>query len=248
MRQALDLWSKHRVSRVAAALSFYMVFSLAPLVFLLVITARIFFGQAHALHALESQIQPLLGEKGTAGVDVLVRAAERKIAATPLVIGAGLVLVAVFAIFMQIQEALDDVWGIPEHKRGGAWEIVVLRLHTLVLVGALAVFALLALLTADAFGWAAGAAVNVVSLGIFLILTYRVLPRASVGWKSSAYGAAITGSVLLLGEAAISLYFKRFHPETAYGTAGSFVIILIWIYYSTQLFLFGAVLTRVFED
>lgn len=244
---SLDLWRKHRVSRVAAALSFYMVFSLAPLVFMLVLIARLFYGQAHALHEIEIQLQPLLGEKGTQGIDVLVRAAEHKVTTAPLFLSGGLILVAVFAIFMQLQEALDDVWEIPEHRRGGPWEIVVLRLHAVILIGALAVFVLFSLLVAQAFGVAAGMAVNVATLVLFLMLTYRVLPRASVGWKSSAIGAAITGCVLLLGELAISFYFHRFHPEDAYGTAGSFVIVLIWMYYSTQLFLFGAVLTRVLE-
>lgn len=248
IRAAAGRWGKHRVSRVAAALSFYMVFSLAPLIFVLVIIARLFYGQGHALGAVESQLQPLLGNKGTQGVDVLVRAAQHNISTAPLFIGAGLVLVAVFAIFMQLQEALDDVWDIPEHKRGGMWEIVVLRLHTLVLIAALALFVVLSLVTARSFGFAAAAGVNVATLALFLMLTYRVLPRSEVGWKSSAIGAGITGCVLLIGEAAISIYFRRFHPESAYGTAGSFVVLLIWMYYSTQLFLFGAVLTRVLEE
>lgn len=248
LKEALELWHKHRVSRVAAALSFYMVFSLAPLIFMVVVVARSLLGPAHALHAVETQLQPLLGARGTQGVDVLVRSAERKVAAAPLFVGGALVLIAVVAIFMQIQEALDDVWGIPEHRRGGAWEIVGLRAHTVVLIAALALFTLLSLLAASTMGWVAGAAVNIASLGLFLTLTYRVLPRAAVGWKSSAIGALITGSILLLGEAAISFYFARFHPESGYGSAGSFIIILIWMYYSTQLFLFGAVLTKVIED
>lgn len=246
-RKTAALWRKHRVSRVAAALSFYMVFSLAPLLFMLVMMARALYGPGQALHGIEAQLQPLVGSKGTQGVDVLVRAAQHRITAAPLFLGGAIVLVAVVAIFMQLQEALDDVWGIPEHQRGGAWEIVGLRLHTVILIVALAVLVLLSLLTARAHGWVAAAAVNVGALGVFLTLTYRFLPRAPVGWKSSLAGALITGSILLAGEAAISLYFSRLHPATAYGSAGSFVVILIWLYYSTQLFLFGAVLTRVIE-
>lgn len=245
--EASDLWRKHRVSRVAAALSFYMVFSLAPLIFMLVVVSRLLLGPARALRAVESQLQPLLGSKGTHGIDVLVRAAEHKVDAAPLFVGGIIIIVAVFAIFMQLQEALDDVWGIPEHQRGGAWGLIGLRLHALILIAALALFALLSLLTAETVGWLPAAAVNIFTLLLFLTLTYRVLPRASVGWKSSAFGALMTGCIILLGEAGISVYFAHFHPETGYGSAGSFMIVLIWIYYSAQLFLFGAVLTRVIE-
>ena len=241
------LWRKHRVSRVAAALSFYMVFSLAPLIFMLVVISRLLLGPKHALQAVESQLQPLIGTHGTRGIDVLVRASEHKVSATPLFIGGILVLVAVAAIFMQLQEALDDVWGIPEHRRGGWWQIIGLRLHAVVLIAALALFALFSLLTAQTLGWVAAAGVNIFTLLLFLTLTYRVLPRATVGWKSAALGALMTGCIILLGELAISFYFTHFHPESGYGSAGSFIVILIWMYYSAQLFLFGAVLTHVLE-
>lgn len=247
LKETATLWRKHRVSRVAAALSFYTVFSLAPMIFMLVVISRVLLGPAHALRAVETQLRPLLGSKGTQGIDVLVRAAENRVHAAPLFIGAAIIMVAVAAIFIQLQEALDDVWGIPEHQRGGAWEVIGLRLHSLVLIGALAVFTLLSLFAAEAVGWVAAAGVNIFTLLLFLMLTYRVLPRACVGWKSSALGALLTGSIILLGEALMSAYFTRFHPESGYGSAGAFIIILIWIYYSAQLFLFGAVLTRVIE-
>src|SRR5579884_3410814 len=104
-KEAAQLWRKHRVSRVGAALSFYAVFSLAPIILMLVVLSRLMVGPQDALHAVEMQLQPLLGSKGTQGIDVLVRAAEHKMSATPLFVGAALVLIAVAAIFMQLQEA-----------------------------------------------------------------------------------------------------------------------------------------------
>jgi membrane protein len=246
-RKALQLWRKHRVSRVAAGLSFYAVFSLAPVIFIVVIMARAF-GRADALSLVDSQLGLLIGQKGAHSVDTLVRASQHNVVSTPMFIGALLVLLAVFAIFMQVQEALDDVWEIPEHRRGGIWEIVVLRLHVVIAILALAVLVVAALYLAETRGRAAGIAANAVVLLIFLTVTYRTLPREEVGWRSAALGALITGIILLLGQAAMSLYFLRFHPENGYGAAGSFMIILIWIYYSAQLFLFGAVLTRAIED
>ncbi len=246
-RKALDLWRKHRVSRVAAGLSFYAVFSLAPIIFILVIVARAV-GRGDAQALLDSQLGLLIGQKGASGVDTLVRASQHNVTSTPMFIGALLILIAVFAIFMQVQEALDDVWEIPEHQRGGAWEIIVLRLHVVIAILVLAFLVIAALFAAETGGRAAGIAANAVVLLLFLTVAYRTLPRENVGWRSAALGALITGIILLLGQAAISLYFLRFHPENGYGAAGSFMVILIWIYYSARLFLFGAVLTRAIEN
>ena len=243
---ALELWRKHRVSRVAAALSFYAVFSLAPVIFIFVVVARAL-GRVHALAVVDSQLGLLIGQKGAQSVDTLVRASQHKVASTPMFIGALLVLLAVFAIFMQLQEALDDVWDIPEHRRGGAWEIIALRLHVVIVILVLALLAGAALFIADVQGRIAGIAANAVVLLALLTVTYRTLPRENVGWRSAALGALITAVILLLGQAALSFYFSRFHPENGYGAAGSLIIILIWIYYSAQLFMFGAVLTRALE-
>jgi YihY family inner membrane protein len=140
-----------------------------------------------------------------------------------------------------------DLWEIPEHRRGGAKEIVFLRLHVIVVIVALAVLALLALLAA-ASGGRFAAAVDVVAVVLFLTIAYRVLPRAEVSWRSCVLGALVTGAVLLAGEAAIAFYLARFHPESGYGEAGSTIVLLIWIYYSALLFLFGAILTRALEN
>jgi membrane protein len=162
-------------------------------------------------------------------------------------VSAAIVLFAIFAIFMQVQEALDDVWEIPENRRGGIWGIVALRLHVVLVIVALALLAIVTLLVAAIGGRVFAFAANAIAVIAFLMVAYRVLPRGQVGWKSSALGAAITGLVLIFGEAALSFYFTRFHPERSYGEAGSVVVLLLWIYYSALLFLFGATLARSLE-
>lgn len=196
---------------------------------------------------MEAQLRPLLGNRGIEGVAVIARASTHQVATTPFVLSGALILIAIFAIFVQVQEALDDLWDVPESKRGHPFATFTLRLHAIVPVCALGVLAFLSLLTAAMAGWLAGVLVNVLALILFLMVTYRYLPRETVSWKSCAIGAAVSGAILLFGEALISLYFAHFHPEAAYGSAGSFIIIVIWIYYSAQLFLFGAVLTRALE-
>lgn len=248
LKKALELWQHHRVSRVAAALSFYAVFTVPASIVMVVALARAVLGPSRGLPTIDAELAPLIGAKGTQGINTLVAASQHKIAAVPIVVGAALLLAAVFGIFMQVQEALDDLWEIPEHRRGGAKEIVILRLHVIVVVVALALLALLALFGAAVGGRIGAIALNAFAVIVFLTVAYRVLPRADVGWKSCAIGALVTGAILIAGEAAIAFYLTRFHPENGYGEAGSTIVLLIWVYYSALLFLFGAILTRALED
>jgi membrane protein len=252
MRRALGtafkLWQRHRVARFAAALSFYAIFTVPSSIVMVVALARAVLGPARGLPMVDAELAPLLGAKGTQGINTLVAASQHKIATVPIVVGAVLILAAVFGIFMQVQEVLDDLWDIPEHRRGGAKEIVVLRLHVIGAIVALALLALLALFAAAAGGKIAAIAADCAAVALFLTVTYRVLPRAEVSWRSCLLGAVVTGAVLLAGEAAIAFYLSRFHPETGYGEAGSTIVLLIWVYYSALLFLFGAILTRALED
>jgi membrane protein len=208
---------------------------------------RAILGPAHAFSAIDAELQPLLGANGSKGVAALVQASQHKIAKAPIYISIALILASITGIFMQIQEALDDLWEIPEHRRGGVWEIVGLRLHVVVTMAAIVLLSVLAFFAAAARGRAAGLGVSAVAIVVFLILAYRVLPRAEVSWKNSTIGAAATALVVFAGEALLSVYFARFHPESGYGSFASVIIVLLWVYYSAMLFLFGAVLTRALE-
>ena len=252
MRKALvqtwRLWGKHRVPRVAAALSFYAIFMLPPLLFGVVVLGKALLRRSDTLSAIDAQLAPLVGSAGTRGINTLVVASEHKVATIPIVIGAAIVLFAIFAIFMQVQEALDDVWEIPEATRGGVWEIVALRFHVVLLIVALALLATASLIGIALGGRVVGFGANAFAIVAFFFVAYRVLPRAEVDWRSSALGALVTGAILIVGEAALSLYFRIFHPERGYGETGSVILLLLWIYYSAMLFLFGATLTRALEE
>ena len=242
------LWQSHRVPRVAAALSFYMIFALPPLLFVVVVLGRSLLGRSDTMLTIDAQFSPLVGTAGTRGINTLVSASGHSVASVPLFISAGIVLFAIFAIFMQVQEALDDVWEIEENRRGGVWGIVALRLHVIVIVLALAVLAVASLIVAAAGGRTLAFVANAFAIVAFLLVAYRVLPRADVSWRSATIGAVVTGLILIFGEAALSFYFTRFHPERRYGDAGSVIVLLLWIYYSALLFFFGATLTRALED
>lgn len=247
VRLVVHLWQRHRASRVAAALAFYAVFTLPPLLFMVVAAARLVLGRAHALRIIDAELAPLIGSRGAHGVDTLVRASQHNVTTLPVFVGTAIVLFAAFTIFMQVQQALDDVWGIPEHARGGPWQIIGLRLHVLLLVSALALVSLVALFVAATAGRIASFAADAIAVVMLLTVAYRFLPRVEVGWKSSVIGAVVTGVILVFGQAALAFYFAHVHPETAYGSAGSTMLVLLWVYYSALLFLFGALLTHVLD-
>jgi membrane protein len=242
------LWQRHRVPRVAAALSFYAIFTMPALLFLVVFLGRSILRRSDTLATIDAQLSPFVGTSGTRGINTLVAASAHNLTSIPLFISIAMLLFAVFAIFMQVQEALDDVWEIAEQQRGGLWEIVALRLHVILVIVALALLAMATLFIAAVAGRSVALPANALAILAFLTIAYRVLPRVKAGWRNSALGALMTAAVLILGEAALSLYFTRLRPGRVYGDAGSIIVLLLWIYYSSLLFLFGATLTRSLEE
>lgn len=218
------------------------------MLFVIVVLGRSILRRSDTLSTIDSQVAPLIGRAGTRALDTLVTASQHNASSIPVFVSAAIVLFAIFAIFMQVQEALDDVWEIPENRRGTLLGIVALRFHVVFVIVALALLAIATLLVATSGGRIPAFCASAIAVVTFLMVAYRALPRGQVGWKSSAIGAAITGIVLIVGEAALSLYFTRFHPERNYGEAGSVMVLLLWVYYSALLFLFGATLTRALEE
>ncbi|HZZ65467.1 MAG TPA: YhjD/YihY/BrkB family envelope integrity protein, partial [Candidatus Baltobacteraceae bacterium] len=156
----VKIWGRHRVSRVAAALAFYAIFALAPVTFLVLLVARTVAGPERVLKVIDGELGPLIGNKGTQGVDQLVRGSQHQAHTLPLALAAFLFIIAAIAILMQVQEALDDVWGITEGKRGGLKGVLRLRLHVLLIVLATGLLAVVALFTGIMLGRAAGFGVN----------------------------------------------------------------------------------------
>jgi membrane protein len=266
LTDAIHGWQRHKDGRLAAALAYYAVFSLAPLLLIVVSLVGIIFGRSNAQQQVHAQLRQVIGEDAARFVDALIAGTTHAGGSghLALYIGIGLAGISAISIFLALQDALDEVWEVPSESKGGFFKMVVLRLHSLIIVFALALVAVVALIGADvvaAFArFATGSlppapvmegvsiAINVASLTLFLAVVYRVLPMHEVAWRSAWIGAAATAIVLLLGEVALSIYFRRMHPGSSYGAAGALVVLLLWIYYSAQLLLFGAELTRAIEE
>jgi membrane protein len=265
LRDAFSGFQRHQDGRLAAALAYYAVFSLAPLLLVVIAMLGLFLGQSNAQSQVQAQLRQMVGYNGTQMINVLIAGTNHHgTGSIALLVGIGLIVFSAIGIFLALQNALDAVFEIQPDNKGGFIRLVVLRLHALIVIAALAIIAMAALALANvvgglmqtAFGasFAAGPAVevgtgivNVAAMTIFLAVVYRVLPQFSVDWKAAWTGSLATAVILVIGEAAISMYFTRFHPAAPYGAAGGIIILLLWIYYSAQLMLFGAEITRAYN-
>jgi membrane protein len=264
LRDAFGGWGRHQDGRLAAALAYYAVFSLAPLLLVIISVLGLFLGQSNAQQQVQGQLQQVVGNNGTQFINVLIAGSKHpqtgKIA---VIVGAALIIYSAIGMFLALQNALDEVFEIRPQNKGGFVRLVVLRLHAILVIIALAVIAIGALALVNVIGgvmqtrlggsfagpaYEVGTAIiNVAAMTIFLAVVYRVLPQCSIEWKSAYVGAAVTAVIILIGEAALSLYFTKLHPAAPYGAAGGIIILLLWIYYSAQLMLFGAEITRAYE-
>lgn len=257
-------WWAHNAFRFSAALAYYTIVSLAPLMLVVVGLGRLVLGDDQARDRILAQVGALVGP---AGADA-VRAVTETGGAAGGVVAAGLgivaLLVGVLAVFLELRSALNTMWGVaqrpPEEiNRATLWQLagslaLVLAIGFLLLTS-LVVTAALAALVDALRGWNPGLVwlwhgTNfVVSYGVILVLfalMYKYLPDVTIGWNDVWVGAALTALLFVVGKAAIGFYLGSSGVATAYGAAGSVVVLLVWIYYSALVFFLGAEVTRAY--
>ncbi|MBN9503128.1 MAG: YihY/virulence factor BrkB family protein [Armatimonadetes bacterium] len=250
-------WSKHSGARLAAALSFYSILSLAPLLVVAVTIATQIIDTSTVRQTLYDESMQSLG-KGSA--DLFIGLVERATQpATSVFATIAAILVSVYAasgLFNQLVESVEYIWEI--RREGSPVRVFLLnRLKSIVLLlGFLLVFVTwiavdavlgwLARTSGDFYGWPViSLLASVVFVTLVLALTYRATPRKRVRWRDVWHGAIVTGLGFSLMKAALGLYFSYSGVATAYGSAGALVIILLWTYYSAQIFFYGFEVTRV---
>ena len=253
--------------RLGAAMAYYTALSLSPLLLAVVAIAGLAFGEGAARGEIVEQFRDTIGTEAAAFVEQLVlKSASR----TNGVIAAAIALVVLFfgasGVFGELQSALNTVWKVPGRKaEGGIFTAVRGRLLSFSLVcGAaflllvsLVVTALLAGINSRVAGWlpATDALAQVVNLVLNFVLTtalfamiFKWLPETRLAWRDVLIGAAVTAALFSIGRYLIGLYLGRAAIGSTYGAAGAFVVLLVWIYYSAQILLFGAELTFVYAQ
>jgi membrane protein len=263
-RKAASDWMDHNDTSQGAAIAFYTVLSLAPLLVVVVAVAGLFFGQAAVRGHVFWQLRNLLGDQAAATIQSLLKAAYHP--ATGIVasvVGFIILLLGASGVFLQLRQTLNYIWGVDPNINSGILGLLRSRVFSFAMVlgiGFLLVVSLAISATIVAIGSYASGFISIPApvLGIasFIItfcitaflfaLIYKVVPETPVEWEDVAIGAIFTSLLFDGGKVVIGLYLGKASVGSAYGAAGSLVVLLVWVYYSSQVFLYGAEFTHVY--
>jgi membrane protein len=257
-------WQRDGAPSMGAALSFYTLFSMAPLLLLVISIAGIAIGTDTARDLLMSQLTALMGEQGAGAVRSVLEAANEHseglwsamVSVITLVIGAS-------TVFAELRRDLDKIWRFEAPASSGAWSFISSRLLSVGMVatiGFLLMVSLAASAAVSALGhmWAGSLPGGAVLLrvlefaGSFVVITglfamiYKILPSASLAWSDVWVGAAVTSLLFWIGKLLIGIYLGRSAIASPFGAAGTLVVVIVWVYYSAQIFFLGAEFTRVY--
>jgi membrane protein len=261
LRDTLGDWYRDRAQRLGAALAFYTLFALAPGLVILIPLTGVFLGPQAAQGHIVERIGFLIGRSGAEAIEVTIVSARER--------GAGVTIVAVVTlvfglwwVFGELQDALNTIWGVTPRPgrrflvvlRERFWSFVLVVGVGFLLIASLAVSAWLAAL-GEFFAHLLPAPAAVLEAVDFVIsfclvtflfgMIFKLLPDVYVAWRDVWLGAALTSLLFSLGKIVIGLYLVRTTIGSAYGAAGSLVVILLWVYYSAQILFFGAEFTKV---
>jgi membrane protein len=261
---AFHSWIENKTSRLGAALAYYTVFAIAPLFLITLSIVGFCFGEKAAQRELFGQINGLVGRSGGEAIQTIVKAAANRphtgnwaAVAAVITLGAGAT-----AVFVELQDALNSIWGVKPKRGHGIRDFVRVRLLSVAMVlgvGFLLLVSLMLNAALAALGRFAGGflpehrlllgTVNfLVSLGVITVLfgmIFKVLPDIHIEWGEVWRGAFVTALLFNLGKFLIGYYLGRSSTVSVYGAAGSFVIVLLWVYYSAQILFFGAEFTHI---
>lgn len=266
-RNAVAAWIDDFAPSMGAALAYYTIFSLAPMLIIVIAIAGFFFGQDAAQGAIVLQLRDLMGDTGASAVEGLLKSASEPgqgiIAAT---LGILTLMIGATAVFGELQSALNRIWKVPaEKERSGIWTLLRTRMLSFGMVMGLGFMLLISLVLSavlaalgkwwgDILGsWSIvlqllNLAVSfTVITGLFAMI-YKFMPRARIPWRDVWVGSVVTALLFTIGKTLIGLYLGKTNMASGFGAAGSLVILLVWIYYSAQIFLLGAEFTWVFAQ
>ena len=267
LKETFREFREDEATRVAAALSYYTVFALPPLLVLLVTIAGAVWDPSDVQGRIEAQIGALLGAEGAAGVRAMLENANRPGSSDllPTLLGIAGLLFGATGAFIQLQSALNTAWDVkPDPAQGGVRNFVTKRLLSLGMILGVG-FLVLVSLALSAVLSAAGSSIErflpetlsgpllfvfnaVLSFAVITLLfaaMYKVLPDVVIRWREVWIGAAATALLFVIGKFAIGYYIGQSDPGSAYGAAGSLAVILAWVYYASIIVLLGAEFTQV---
>ncbi|QTP55134.1 YihY/virulence factor BrkB family protein [Billgrantia sulfidoxydans] len=263
LQQGFSLWLERNAFSYAGSLPFYTLFSLAPTVIIAVAVIGVVFGEDAAQGQIVAQLQGTLGEEAARAVEKAVAASRiEESGLVPTLLGFGGLLVGATTVFAQMQYSLNMIWGVTaKPSRNSVLVFLKQRLLSLTVVLAIGFILLVSLLVGvmlravlqaidDAMplvGPLTAGAEFLISLAVIAALfatIFKVLPDVVLSWRDVLLGALVTSLLFAIGRSAIAYYLAYTATASTYGAAGSLVMILLWVYYSSLILLFGAAFTR----
>jgi len=258
-RRSVNGWIADSAPSMGAALAFYALLSLAPLLLVALGLAGFFFGAANAHDAFVAQVSSLLGDQAAMAIETLLDAAgTRDEGLTPALVGGVLMVVGATTLFGELRADLDRIWHLDPQESGGfarqlasrAAAFLMVMVIGLLLVGSMLASTFFSTAGAERLGLSEPAlhalefALSfVVVTGLFAAI-YKILPSRRIAWGDVAIGAAVTSVLFWVGKLGIALYLAKAAPGSSFGAAGSLVVLVLWVYYSAQVFFLGAEFTK----
>jgi membrane protein len=266
IRETFSEWSKDKASRLAAALSYYTIFSIAPLLVIAIAVAGLVFGREAATNQVVGEIRGLVGEDGAQVIQsILQNASKTASGILATVIGVATLLIGASGAFGQLQDSLNTIWEVKPKKGRGVKGVLrdrFLSFSMVLVIGFMLLVSLLlsALLSgvgkylsdrlplSSFFLQAMNFGISLAVTTLLFALIFKVLPDAYIRWRDVWVGSLVTALLFSLGRFLIGLYLGRSSVSSAYGAAGSLVVVLLWVYYSAQILFLGAEFTQVYAN
>jgi membrane protein len=255
-------WLNDYAPSMGAALAYYTMFSIAPLLLIVISLAGLIFGADAVRGEIVGQLSGLMGRSSAQAIEGLLQSVSQPAKSIPATLfGVLLLLIGATTVFAELQDALDRIWRVPQHaKSGGLMGLLRTRLLSFGMILGIGFLLMISLVFSAALaalgrwwsplfaGWEVLASVVDVVLGFGLTtavfaLIYKLMPRVNVGWRDVMIGALVTAFLFTIGKQLIGLYIGTSGVTSVFGAAGSLVVVLVWVYYSAQIFLLGAEFT-----
>lgn len=261
VKEAFSDFFDDQAMRISAAIAFYTMFSIAPLLVIAVGVAGLVFGEESARQQVMTQVESNVGGGASSMLTEAMNRTKPGASIWAIVIGGGLMLLGASGVFGQLQQAMNDIWDVT--AKGGIKNTILKRLFAflmvfsvgLVLLGLLVLSAVIAGIESVASGllpigtWFWQLLAELVSVAVLIFLfaaIYKWVPDAQIRWKDVWVGAIVTAILFVIGKFAIGFYLGRSSMTSTFGAAGSLVALLAWVYYSAMIFFLGAEITQVY--
>lgn len=264
-RTVAAAWSLDNVSSMSAALAYYTFFSLTPLLLILITIAGMVFGNEEAKQAITSEFGQLIGDTGAEAINAILSGASNpKEGAISFLIGGITLFIGATTVFAELQRDIDFIWKLPKEKVSNDWfgliKIRLLSFALIVGVGFLLIVSLVVsagistlstlwgewMLNTEIILHVVNFFVSTAIITLLFALIYKLLPSTPIAWSDVWLGAVVTALLFSIGKFAIGLYIGKSAIASSFGAAGAFVVLIVWIYYSAQIFLIGTEFTYAY--